>query len=161
MNRIGLIGLTCTVNRLNRKVEYALMALKVMAAKRPGELTSAKEVVDQTGCPFDATARVLQLMAQKDILRSEQGAHGGYILIRDLSKLSVFDLMQLVLGPIAVARCLEKGEADCDLKSKCNILSPVATLNRRLTEFYQNLMVGEILRIKEARSTEPQAEVTA
>ncbi len=36
------------VNRLNRKVEYALMALKVMAKKRQGELTSVKEVVDQT-----------------------------------------------------------------------------------------------------------------
>jgi Rrf2 family transcriptional regulator, nitric oxide-sensitive transcriptional repressor len=56
------------MNRLNRKVEYALMALKVMAQKRAGELTSAKEVVEKTGCPFDATARVLQQMAQKGIL---------------------------------------------------------------------------------------------
>jgi Rrf2 family nitric oxide-sensitive transcriptional repressor len=135
------------LNRLNRKVEYALMALKVMAHKRAGELTSAKEIVEATGCPFDATARVLQQMAQKEILRSEQGAHGGYVLIRDLSKLSVFDLMQVILGPMAVARCLTI-EADCELKSKCNIVSPVATFNRRLSEFYQNLTIGEILRTK-------------
>jgi Rrf2 family nitric oxide-sensitive transcriptional repressor len=137
------------LNRLNRKVEYALMALKVMAHKRAGELTSAKEIVEVTGCPFDATARVLQQMAQKEILRSEQGAHGGYVLIRDLSKISVFDLMQVILGPIAVARCLTD-ESACDLKAKCNIVSPVATFNRRLTEFYQNLSIGEILRIKDA-----------
>lgn len=143
------------MNRLNRKVEYALMSLKVMAHKRAGELTSAKEIVEVTGCPFDATARVLQQLAQKEILRSEQGAHGGYVLIRDLSKLSILDLMQVILGPIAVARCLQD-EADCELKSKCNIVSPVATFNRRLSEFYQNLSVGEILRIKESA---PELEV--
>jgi Rrf2 family protein len=146
------------MNRLNRKVEYALMALKVMAQKRPGELTSAKEIVDQTGCPFDATARVLQQMAQRQVLRSEQGAHGGYVLIRDLSRLSIFELMELLLGKIAVARCLE-GEADCELKAKCNIISPVATLNRRLAEFYQELTVGEILRLKDRTEAQPAAGV--
>jgi len=141
-----LVGYT-NVNRLNRKVEYALMALKVMAQKRPGELTSAKEVVEVTGCPFDATARVLQQMAQKEILRSEQGAHGGYVVIRDLNKVSLFELMELILGSMAVAKCLTG--SDCDLKSRCNILSPVAVLNRRLIEFYQNLSVGELLRLRE------------
>lgn len=53
------------MNKLNRKVEYALMALKFMSSKVPGELTSTKEVVESTGCPFDATARVMQQMAQK------------------------------------------------------------------------------------------------
>lgn len=148
------------MNRLNRKVEYALMALKVMAAKRPGELTSAKDIVEQAGCPFDATARVLQQMGQHGILRSEQGAQGGYVVIRDLSKVSLFELMELILGPIAVAKCLQ-GEMTCDLKSRCNIISPVTVLNRKLTDFYQNLTISELLRLKDrAEERAVDAEVT-
>lgn len=147
------------MNRLNRKVEYALMALKVMAQKRQGELTSAKEVVEQTGCPFDATARVLQQMGQKGILRSEQGAYGGYVVIRDLSKVSIFELMETILGPMAVAKCLQ-GDAGCDLKSKCNIVSPVNVLNRRLMEFYQSLSVGELLRLRDRGDERPVSEVS-
>jgi Rrf2 family nitric oxide-sensitive transcriptional repressor len=135
------------VNRLNRKIEYALMALKVMVQKRPGELTSVKEVVELTGCPFDATARVLQYLAQKQILRSEQGAHGGYVLVRDLHRVSLFELMEIVLGRVAVAKCLHHGI--CDLKDTCNILSPVTTLNRKVSEFYQNLSVGELLKVND------------
>ena len=135
------------MNRLNRKVEYALMALKVMASKHQSELTSAKEVVEKTGCPFDATARVMQQMAQKEILRSEHGAHGGYILIRDLNKISFFDLNEIVLGPIALAKCLH-GEERCDLVDTCNIMSPVNMLSKKLSEFYQNLSVGELLRVR-------------
>lgn len=135
------------MNRLNRKVEYALMALKVMAAKRQGELTSAKEVVDQTGGPFDATARVMQQMVQRGILRSEQGKHGGYVLVRDLSKISLFDLSEIVLGKVVVGKCLDGADA-CELIGTCNIVSPVSTLNRKLNDFYQGLSVGELLRIR-------------
>jgi DNA-binding IscR family transcriptional regulator len=124
------------------------MALKVMAQKRAGELTTAKDVVDKTGCPFDATARVMQQMAQRRILRSEQGAYGGYVLIRDLTRLSFFELNEVILGPIGLAKCLQS-ESECDLKSRCNIISPVAVLNRKLMEFYQGLSVGELLRLKE------------
>lgn len=135
------------MNRLNRKVEYALMALKVMSLKRPGELTSAKEIVEQTGCPFDATARVLQQMGQKGILRSEHGAQGGYHVVKDLNKVSLFELMELILGPIAVAKCMQ-GDESCDLKSRCNILSPIQVLNKKFTEFYQSVSVGELLHLK-------------
>lgn len=146
------------MNRLNRKLEYALMALKVMTQKRPGELTSAKEVVEVTGCPFDATARVLQLLAQKGILRSEQGAQGGYLVIRDLSRVSLLELMEVILGRMTVARCLH-GDESCGLKSSCNIISPVTNLNRRLAEFYGRLSVGDLLRVKDREPLTPQAWV--
>jgi Rrf2 family protein len=135
------------MTRLNRKVEYALMALKIMAFKRPGELTSAKEVSDTTGCPFDATARVLQLLAQAEILRSEQGAHGGYHLTRDLSRLSLLELMELLLGKISAAKCLH---GDCELEAGCNILTPVSILNRKYQEFYQSISVAELLRVRDS-----------
>lgn len=148
------------MNRLNRKVEYALMGLKIMAQKRPGELTSAKEIVELTGSPFDATARVLQQMAQKGILRSEQGAHGGYVVIRDLAKVSLYELMELILGPLAVAKCVgEDAVSSCDLKQKCNISSPVSLLNRKLGEFYQNLSIAELLRLKEREERSSSSEV--
>ena len=143
------------VNRLNRKVEYALMALKVMSRKRPGERTSAADVAEETGTPFDALARVLQLMAQKDILRSEQGAHGGYVVVRDLHRVSLFELMELLLGPLGVAKCLQASN-DCDLHPTCNIISPVTILNRKLADFYRELSVGELLRLKEAPVAEAQ-----
>jgi Rrf2 family nitric oxide-sensitive transcriptional repressor len=145
------------VHRLNRKVEYALMALKIIANKRQGDLTSAKEVVEHTGCPFDATARVLQQLAQRSILRSEQGAHGGYLLLRDLNKVSLFDVMEIVLGPVAAAKCLER-EGSCDLKQTCNIITPMSIFNRRLTEFYQDLSIAELLRVRD-RADESRASL--
>jgi Rrf2 family protein len=136
------------MNKINRKLEYALMALKLMSLKVPGELTTAKEVVDETGSPFDATARVLQVMAHKGLLKSEQGAHGGYLIVRDLSKLSLHELGEMVLGPTGVAKCLHGAQA-CELADRCNILSPMEILNRKIVEFYKTLSVADLLKVKE------------
>ena len=132
------------MNRINRKIEYALMALKYMSQKMPGELTTAKEVSETFHTPFDATARVMQVMAQKNWLRSEQGALGGYQLTKDLSKLNIQDLIEMIEGRTAVARCLHK-QSPCEIQSSCNIISPVANINTKLSEFYQNLNLKDLL----------------
>jgi Rrf2 family transcriptional regulator, nitric oxide-sensitive transcriptional repressor len=132
------------MSKLNRKVEYSLMALKHMSRKMPGELTSAKEVSDSYQAPFDATARVMQLMAQSGILRSSPGAQGGYQITKDLAKVTLHDLMELIQGPTQIAKCLHK-EEPCEIQSSCNIVSPVHTLNQKLNDFYKNVTLKELL----------------
>ncbi|QDK36237.1 Rrf2 family transcriptional regulator [Bdellovibrio sp. NC01] len=133
------------MNKINRKLEYALMALKYMSQKIPGELTSAKEVSDAFHTPFDATARVMQQMAQKGgILRAEYGANGGYQITKDLAKVSIHDLIEVIEGPTALVKCLNK-EAPCEIHSTCNIVSPITNLNSKLTEFYKSVSLKDLL----------------
>jgi Rrf2 family protein len=134
------------MNKINRKLEYALMALKHMRAKQPGELTTVKEICAAHGAPFDATSRVLQILAQKEVLRSEQGAHGGYQITKDLSRISLLELMEWIVGPVEIARCIrEGGTTACEIREACNIVSPVAALNRKLSDFYKNLSISELI----------------
>lgn len=146
------------MNKINRKVEYALIGLKHMRAKAPGELTSVKELSQSYGCPFDATSRVMQVLAARGVLRSEQGAHGGYMIARDLTRVSFYDLTEMILGPVAVARCMtdEDETSSCEMRGTCNIVSPVQTLNRKLIEFYRGLSVSELL---ETRGSHRMASV--
>lgn len=132
------------MNKLNRKVEYSLMALKHMSRKVPGELTSAKEVSDSYHAPFDATARVMQLMASRGWLKSEQGAAGGYQITKDLSKVTLAELIEVIQGPTQIAKCMGKDEP-CEMQTSCNIISPVANLNQRLNEFYESVTLKELL----------------
>src|SRR5437868_7076796 len=132
------------MNKLNRKLEYALMALKHMSHKIPGELTSAKEVSENFSTPFDATARVMQAMAQKGLLRAEHGAFGGYQITKDLGKVTMLQLLEIIEGPTAMVKCMYK-ESPCDIQGTCNILSPVQLLQSKLNEFYGNITLKELL----------------
>ena len=143
------------MNKINRKLEYALMALKFMSQKIPGELTTAKQVSEAFHTPFDATARVMQQMAAQKggILRAEYGASGGYQITKDLAKISIHDLVEIIEGPTALVKCLHK-EEPCEISGTCNIVSPITTLNQRLTEFYKGVSLKDLLVEKNFRSEE-------
>lgn len=121
-----------------------------MRAKPPGERTTVKEMATQYGCPHDVLARVLQKLANRSVLQSEQGAHGGYSISKDLNRVSFHELLEMILGPMALARCIHESgaqnvEAPCELRGTCNIVSPIQLLNRKMNEFYKSLSVAELI----------------
>lgn len=125
------------------------MALKHMSEKDPGELTTAKEVCEKYHSPFDATSRVLQRMTSAKILKSEHGAHGGYLILKDLSKITLLDLSEMILGPLQVVDCLkESTDKNCQLTESCNIISPIERLNEKIKSFYKEISVKDIVKPK-------------
>jgi len=125
--------------KVNRKIEYALISLKYMSQKSPGQLTSAKEICDTYRTPFDPTARVLQIMAQHGLLQAEQGAKGGYQIIKDLAKVSMKDLSDMIIGPIKVADCIHGDYSNCEMTTTCHIIAPMLTLNEKMNNLTSKL----------------------
>lgn len=137
--------------KINRKIEYALMALKHMSAKSPGQLTSAKEICTQYNTPFDPTSRVLQIMTNKGILIAEQGARGGYQIVKDLNNVSILDLSQMIVGPIQIANCFHDQTSTCDISCSCNIIAPMLNLNEQLKELFSTTSVAQLLESTHSR----------
>ncbi len=134
--------------KINRKIEYALISLKYMSHKNPGQLTSAKEICDAYLTPFDPTARVLQIMAQEGILQAEQGAKGGYQIIKDLSKVTMRELSDMITGPIEIANCFHGDYSHCGITATCKIIAPMLNLNERINKMFGTIPIGELIEWK-------------
>ena len=80
---------------------------------------------------------------------------------RDLVKLSFQELSEILLGKIAIARCLsdssDVGEHGCEMRGSCNIVTPVQMLNRKLNEFYSRLSVAELLETRAMKASKAAA----
>ena len=131
--------------KINRKIEYALIALKYMSHKAPGQITSAKEICDMYHTPFDPTSRVLQIMSQEGILQAEQGAKGGYQVIKDLSKVSMRELSDMIIGPIEIAGCFHGDNSNCGITATCHIIAPMLNLNEKLNKLFAEIMVTDLI----------------
>lgn len=128
--------------KINRRVEYALMVLKLMKEKSITELTTAREVCDRFETPFDTTAKVMQLMNNAGLLHSHKGVKGGYTLACDLSLISYMELAELIEGKSFMMDC---HEGPCELIHKCNISQPIKRLNDYLINIFNALSLNELL----------------
>lgn len=133
--------------KINRKVEYAMMALKHISEKKPDDLTSVKEICEKYGSPFDVTSRSMQKMVSGGLLKSEKGAHGGYSLASDLSGVNFLDFMEMVVEPVTLVSCTND-DTVCALSGTCNIISPLAKLNEKMRGFFATISVREILELE-------------
>jgi Rrf2 family protein len=131
------------MNKLNRRVEYSLMALKFLNSK-PFDKVTAKEVAEQLHTSFEVVARVLQVLAQKGILISEQGASGGYRLVQNLDQLSLHQLVEHIEGPSSVVKCISEVGV-CEIQDSCNIVPPMKALNEKVNNFYKTISVLDLI----------------
>jgi len=131
--------------KINKKLEYALMALKHMSGKDLEDLTSVKELCDSYKMPFDVMSKVMQKLASGELLVSEKGAHGGYSINKDLKEVNVLDLYVMILGENTIAKCMGDHSSECAMHSTCNVKSPMIDLNDRLRSFYKTITLCDLL----------------
>ncbi len=129
---------------LPKQVEYALMVLAEMQHGKPGQLFSVRALTEQLAIPFDVTGKAMQAMTHADILRSMQGKYGGYQIIRDLRHVSLEELIRTVVGPSAIATCLQPGHV-CPHSGRCTIRKAVGRLDVKMREFLGAISVQDLI----------------
>ncbi len=136
----------CNVLKINKRVEYALMALKYMAERQESgesKLTTAREICDEFQTPFDTVAKVMQSLNSNNILNSVKGIKGGYELKSNLEELTYKQIENIIEGKCSENIC-ESRKGLCDLYHSCNIKGPVDKLNAQVNHFLSNLTLKEL-----------------
>jgi Rrf2 family nitric oxide-sensitive transcriptional repressor len=127
-----------------KQLEYALMVLGEMHAGAPGQLFAARALCDRLDIPFDVASKALQRMKHASIVRSVQGKYGGYQLTRDLARLQLSELAEVVVGHSAVATCLLPGH-ECRHSSSCTIRRAVRRLDQRFQQLLADTSILDLI----------------
>ena len=106
--------------RITLESDYALRILTSMAEYEG--VTDAKTISADTSVTLRFTLKILHKLVQGDLVSSYKGVNGGYKLKAKPSEITLKKVIELIDGPIAIARCLDSGEScslNCD-KSVCD-----------------------------------------
>ena len=129
--------------RLSKKTDYALLAMRHLAANADRGAVSARELAETYNIPTELLAKVLQKLVRGKLLESHQGIRGGYGLARPAANMSVADVIQAVDGPFTVTACSETDHS-CDQYSKCNIRDPLWRIKDRILATLAATSVAEL-----------------
>jgi len=129
--------------RLTKKADYALLAMRHLAARADRGALAAREIAEEYAIPAELLAKVLQKLVRARLLASHQGIKGGYGLARPAAQMSVADVIQAVDGPLTVTACSE-ADHSCDQYSKCNIRDPLWRIKDRILAALASTSVAEL-----------------
>ena len=106
--------------RITLESDYALRILTAMAGY--DEVTDAKTISNDTSVTLRFTLKILNKLVQGGLVQSYKGSKGGYKLKDSPDNVTLKQVIELIDGPIAIARCLDSDEGcslNCD-KSACD-----------------------------------------
>jgi Rrf2 family protein len=129
--------------RLSKKADYALLAMRHLAAHSAREVVSTREVAEAYDIPAELLAKVLQQLVRARLLASHQGIHGGYVLSRPAAAISVADVITAIDGPLTVTACTDTDHS-CDQYAKCNIRDPLWRIKDRIVSALSATSVAEL-----------------
>lgn len=153
--------------RLTKKADYALMALKYLA-EQPGSSTgvgaqngvaqSAKDIAQAYHIPPPLLAKILQTLARAGLLVSHAGTNGGYALARPAAKISAFEVIRAIDGPLFITNCVTI-HGPCDLAGHCTIKEPLRKVNDSIKELLSNIHINDLVEMDERHSRDDGAAV--
>ena len=128
--------------RLSKKADYGLIALKHLAQHADCSI-SAREIAAEYRIPAELLAKILQRLARKGLLVSQQGIRGGYVLARDPAKISIVDVVEALEGPIGMTPC-ERGSS-CEQMELCSVRDPLAKLKAKVVRVLGDTSIYELV----------------
>ena len=127
--------------QLSKKADYGLIALKHLAQHSETSV-SAWEIVLEYRIPAELLAKILQRLARKGLLVSQQGTHGGYVLARDPAKISIVDVIEALDGPIGITPC-ERGSS-CEQLDRCSVKDPLMAVRAKMVRILGDTSIYEL-----------------
>ena len=119
------------------------MAMKHLAERAPEGACSAKDVADAYGIPQEALAKILQRLVKAGLLHSQHGTNGGYTLARDAAKISAFEVIRAIDGPLFITSCITvRGE--CDQSDRCTIREPLRRVNESIEQVLRRITISDM-----------------
>lgn len=130
--------------RLSKKVDYALMAMVHLSRLETSNgSASAREIAERYAIPSELLAKILQRLAQENLVVSRQGTKGGYSLSRVAEGITAAQVIEAVEGPLSLVTCFTD-TGSCEQFDLCNIKSPIQSLNDQVVQLLGSVSLAQM-----------------
>jgi Rrf2 family protein len=131
---------------LSRKSDYALRAVIYLARLSPERYGRVSEIAKAKGIPQAFLAQILPLLANRGVVKSQQGAHGGYTLARTPEEITFLEVIESVEGPLRLNKCVEGQHDDCSILDSCEMLHVWNRAQTQMVGFLQSVTMADMLK---------------
>ena len=117
---------------ITREVDYAIRILRAVAC---GGHSNVGEICRKEVLPRQFVYKIMKKIERMGLVKITRGAQGGCVLVGDLRKTSLYDLINNLEGDTAISSCMREGH-ECEWKKHRAV--PCA-VHKQLTRIQKSL----------------------
>jgi FeS assembly SUF system regulator len=129
--------------RVTKLTDYATVILTVLAAD-PDAVASATELAEQAGLEVPTVAKLLKPLAQAGLVDGFRGTNGGYRLARPAARISLFEIVEAMEGPLGMTECsIHAGT--CGIERSCGVRANWRRINDVVADALRGITLAQML----------------
>ena len=131
--------------KISTKGRYALRMLLDLSEHKQDGFVSLKDIAARQGISKKYLEQIVTLLNSSDILRTNRGYQGGYMLAKAPDQYTVGQVLRLTEGGLNPVACLEDNPNQCERSSYCMTLPVWKGLDNVIHEYLNGITLQDIL----------------
>ena len=131
--------------KISTKGRYALRMLIDLAEHQNAGFISLKDIADRQNISKKYLEQIIPVFNKTDMLKTERGSQGGYMLARSPEKYSVGEILRLTEGSLSPVECAEQDPVQCERSADCATLPIWQGLSRIINDYLDGITLQDIL----------------
>ena len=128
--------------KISKLVDHGTLVLSQLPYKDQGYLSAASIAKKISLSPANVS-KILKVMHQNNLVKSERGTHGGYALNQPPDKITAAHILTALEGPLAITQCIS-GKTTCIVEDTCSMSNGWKKINYIIQDALSTMTLQEL-----------------
>ena len=110
-----------------------------------------KDIAQRQGISKKYLEQIVPILNKTDILKTNRGSQGGYMLAKTPDKYTVGMILRLTEGSLSPVACLDQDPVQCERSGDCATLPVWQGLNKVINDYLDSITLQDILDSQQER----------
>lgn len=131
--------------KISTKGRYALRMLLDLAEHQEEGYIALKDIAARQGISKKYLEQIVPIFNKSDILKTNRGYQGGYMLAQSPEKYTVGQILRLTEGSLSPVSCVDQDPIKCERSALCATLPMWQGLSRVINEYLDGITLQDLL----------------
>lgn len=130
---------------ISTKGRYSVRVLLDLAEHNTGNFIPMKDVAARQGISLKYIEKILPLLKNSGLIESVHGTGGGYRLIKDPEKITLWEILTFAEGSsLAPVACLQDGAPVCERSDQCKTLGVWKDYYKLTKNYFESITLADL-----------------
>ncbi len=131
--------------KFSTKTRYGVRAVLEIAMNRDKNGIYQKDIAQNQDISYKYLDQIMNALKVAGLVTKAAGRKSGYVLMRDPSKITVYDIHSAFEPGICVIDCVSPDYA-CERKNICSLKGFWGKLNTQIVQYLQSITIADLMK---------------